>query len=127
MNNQKGAIGIYIALLMIAIIVSTVLVGNSVLTRQIRLSREVAASERAFAAANTGYEHALFMLTTASGEDVSGEGEISYPEEAAHYQFQARLYEIEGERIPCVLASGEYRGETRRLFTGPTECDFISS
>lgn len=112
---------------MLVIVVSSVLVTNTVLTRQIHLSREVAASERAFAAANSGYEQALFLLKATPGEEIKGEGEVPYPEGAATYTFRARFYAIDGKRVPCVLSSGLYRTEIRRLFTGPPECDFISS
>lgn len=127
MKYSKGAIGIYIALLMLVIIVSTVLVTNTVLTRQIRLSREVGHSERAFAAANSGYEQALFLLNATPDQAITGEGQVDYPEGPATYTFRARFFEIQGTRVPCVLSSGVFRDETRRLFTGPPECDFISS
>lgn len=126
-RSQSGDVGIYIALVMLVIIISAALITNTVLTRQVRLSREIANSERAFAAANSGYEQALFLLNATPGEEIIGEGEVPYPEEPAPYTFRARFFEIEGVRVPCVLSSGVYRGETRRLFTGPPECDFISS
>lgn len=127
MNHSKGAIAIYIALLMLAIIVSTVLTTNMVLTRQIRLSREVANSERAFAAANSGYEQALFLLNATPDQEITGEGQVDYPEGPAIYTFRARYFDVGGTRVPCVLSSGQYRSETRRLFSGPSDCDFISS
>lgn len=127
MNHSKGAIGIYIALLMLVIIMSTVVVTNTVLVRQIGLSREVGHSERAFAAANSGYEQALFLLNATPDQEITGGEKIDYPEGPATYTFRARFFEIDGKRVPCVLASGVFRDETRRLFTGPPECDFISS
>lgn len=124
---ERGAVAVYMALIIAVLIISSALVFNTILVRQIRLGRAVANSERAFAAANTGYEQALHHITTTPGLSVAGEGEISYGDEKATYTFKGQVFVHDNIRVPCVLASGTYRDETRRLFTGPAECDLISS
>ncbi len=125
--SERGAVSVYMALIISVLIVSSALIFNSILVRQIHLGRAVANSERAFAAANTGYEQALHHLTTTTDLTVEGEGEVTYDNEKAAYTFKGQVFVRDNIRVPCVLSSGTYRDETRRLFSGPPECDLISS
>lgn len=127
-NNQRGAVALYMALIVALLIVSSALIFNTILTRQIRLGRSIANSERAFAAANSGYEQALYQLSTTADLTTEGEGEIIYEnDDKATYTFKGQVFVHDNVRFPCVLASGTFRDETRRLFSGPPECDLISS
>lgn len=131
MNRNKfenGAVAVYMALIIAILVISSALIFNTILTRELRSARSVAASERAFAAANSGYEQALFELAKSESQTTEGDGEIEYENsEKATYHFKGQVFTHDNTRFPCVLASGTLRDETRRLFSGPTECDLISS
>ncbi len=124
---QTGAASVYMALIIAVLMVSSALVFNTILVREIRLGRSVANSERAFAAADTGYEQALYQLSHSTDLTTEGRGEIEYDGEKAVYEFRGQVFVHDNVRFPCVLSSGTYRDETRRLFSGPPECDLISS
>lgn len=125
-NTQRGAAAVYMAFIVSILIISSALVFNTILTRQIRLGRSVANSERAFAAANSGYEQGLYQLSHGS-DTTEGDGEIPYDDGLAMYHFKGQIFIHDNIRYPCMLSSGTFRDETRRLFSGPAECDLISS
>lgn len=126
-HSERGAASVYMALIIAVLMVSSALVFNTILVREIHLGRSVANSERAFAAADTGYEQALYQLSHTADLTTEGQGEIEYDGEKAVYEFKGQVFVRDNTRFPCVLSSGTYRDETRRLFSGPPECDLISS
>ena len=125
-SSQRGATAIYIALLVALLMLSAALVLTSVLTRQVRLTQNVVSSERAFYAANSGVEEALYQLVqqTLAGEqgNVSiADGEIEYEDATATYSVEART-NIEGPSAQaCISSLGEYQGDQRRISLGPAE------
>jgi len=125
-TSERGAIAIFMALVIVFILMSSAILFNSILARQIRLSGEISSSERAFYAANTGFEKALFDIATLPDLDFEGEGEVEYDNgETAEYKYKAQAVERNDLRIPCVLSTGTHRNESRRLFSGPDDCDLL--
>lgn len=114
----------YMALVVVFILVASALLFNTILNQQILLNRSVSASERAFYAADTGFEQALYNAAVSPDASFEGEGEIEYGEEGnASFTYKAQVFEVNNLRVPCILSSGLYRDELRRLFTGPADCD----
>lgn len=127
MNHaERGDATVYMALIISVLIVSSALIFNTILTREIHLSRAVGNSERAFAAADSGFEQALYQLSTTADMATEGQGEITYGGEKATYTFKGQIFLQNNVRVPCILSAGTYRNETRRLFSGPSECSLGS-
>lgn len=127
---MRGDIAIYIALVILIIITSSVIILSGILSLQPRATRAVTNSERALYAANTGLEHALFLLTKSELDpnDVEGiVGTVAYDESDAEYTIEGAAIIVRTDtRELCISVIGSYQDETRRLFTGPssTECGF---
>lgn len=122
--NQRGDIAVYIALVILLIFISSALLFNAIFLRQIRQSRQFVSSTQALYAANTGLERGLYLL--ASREETFFEDEITIVhdgEEIATFSYKAEAIERDGKRTPCVLSIGRAGRETRKIFTGPQECD----
>ena len=127
MNNQfqsqQGAVAVYITLLMLIMITSSALVLSSVFSEQLRASREIISSERAFYAANSGVEEGLYQLVYAYGnEDIEFEGEVEYgTEPAASYDVQADLILSDDGSVlrPCIASTGSHSREERRISLKP--------
>jgi Tfp pilus assembly protein PilX len=129
-ERQRGAVAIYTTFLMVFMITSSALLLSSVLSRQIRLSADIVASERAFYAANSGVEEALFHLVTlTSMEDAAGtipNGEISYREVSATYNTTYNLIhplddagqEDTSRVMPCIASNGRYQAQERSIVLG---------
>lgn len=119
--TQQGVVAVYMALVMLIILVSSALIFSSILSRQLATAEEVASSERAFAAANSGLEKALWALAILRvGEDeIEKDGEILYDTEAARYTIErAELRQENGVQRPCVISTGTFRAEVRRVTMG---------
>ena len=115
----------YMALVVVSILVASALLFNTILNQQILLNRSVTASERAFYAAGTGFEAALYQASAQPESLFEGEGEVVYENEgSAAFTFKGQVFDQDDTRVPCVLSTGQYRDELRRLFTGPDGCDF---
>lgn len=114
------------ALIMLIILISSVLVLSSILSRQLAVAEEVSSSERAFAAANSGLEKALYALVreNKAEADIIGEGEIQYEGttgagEPARYRIErASLGQQADGQVPCVVSTGIFREELRRVTIG---------
>lgn len=123
-SHERGDVAIYIALVILLIITSSALIFNAIFLRQIRQSRQFVSSTQAFYAANTGLEQALYLLATREELYFEDDGEIVREDEtAATFSFKAQAIEREGRRVPCVLSIGRSGSETRKIFTGPAECE----
>lgn len=120
-SAQQGVVAVYMALVMLMILVSSALIFSSILARQLARAEEVASSEKAFYAANSGLEKALYALAIlqVGEDDIEKEGEIPYDDEAAAYKIErAELIEESGVRQPCVVSTGSFRMEVRRVTMG---------
>lgn len=128
-NSQKGSAPLYIALIVALLIVGAAVLLSGVLGTQLKLTRNIISSEKAFYAANSGVEEALYKLAqqNAAGEvgDVTiNDGEIVYGQnDKATYQVQAKTIIENGIRaIVCISSLGEHVGDQRRLNLGPSAC-----
>lgn len=126
--QARGDVAIYVAMLMLIVVTSSALLLSGLLSQQLRFSQEVVSSERAFYAANSGVEHALYLLAQAnqagnSLETVEIEGEVPYEEETAVYEGAAELVLSEDltTATPCVKSTGSFRDQVRRLILLPPE------
>lgn len=127
-KNQRGSIAVYIALLIIFLLTSAAIVLSGTLGVQLRLITNVVSSERAFYAANSGVEEALFGLARQNAQGESGlieitDGEIEYENsDAATYGARAdSALQADGRTLPCIVSSGEHKNEQRRIRLGPIQ------
>lgn len=132
--GHHGSVALYIALVILTMFVSTALIIGGIATKQIQASRSTVKSERAFYAANSGVEEALWQL--AELNNTSGglgpveivDGEVPYDDGRASYDVRAILVvdETGVTARPCVESAGEFGEEKRRvaLRVGTTECAF---
>lgn len=126
--SQRGAIAVYMALVIVVILISSAMVFSSILTRQVRESQEVVSSERAFYAANSALEEGLWVIGRTSDTAFNGQGAIPYESNTeAPYEVKAKSIEgaFPGQRFPCVVSRGVHKDEARRLATGPPSCDLL--
>lgn len=129
----RGSVAIYITLLVILVITSSAIVLSSILTKQLRSSLDILASERAFYGANSGLEHTRYLLhqkiealqppPTISYEElfepVGAVGSIEY-EGGRTVQFNARGQFVQDPGNPvivaqCVFSEAEHVGQERRV------------
>ncbi len=125
-QSQQGVAAVYLMLLILLIVTSSAIAISSVLSRQLRLTERNIDSERAFYAANSGVEEALFLLVQQNEAGGSGvievtDGQVPYGDQSASYDARARLIVTEDlqQSLPCIVSSGEYGGEFRRLRIQP--------
>lgn len=121
---ERGALSIIIALIMIIVITSSAVVLSGTLSRQIRASQDVITTETALYAANSGFEHALYVRLK-KGQDVRSSnevsGELSDGDDVATYTGQAYLT---ADQKICALGVGKFLNLTRKLAIGTTGCTF---
>ncbi|MBI3250541.1 MAG: hypothetical protein HYZ61_01665 [Candidatus Andersenbacteria bacterium] len=129
-DNNRGDVSIYIALIAAAVITSAAIALSGVLSVQIRLVRDVISSERAFYAADSGIEEAqfkLFALRIAGqreGEVTVEEGEIEYEDEAATFEAEGELVSDPFGVYNCLTSLGRHAGDQRRISIRTTAgCD----
>ncbi len=138
LNNQKGAISIYLALLLIFVMTTGALVLNQTLVKQIKIANTITSSEKAYYAATSGLEEGLFkakLLAHEAGEvnqqqniaaDIAGD--VSNNGQEPTYKARAGLYrsEIAGKRVDelCAVSVGMYRQASRRVIVTSANCNF---
>lgn len=124
-TSQRGSMPIYITLLMIAVITSGAITMSGILSKQLRFAEDLTTSERAFYAANSGVEQALYALEQKRQDnDFSPldtiEGTVDYEQgERATYKVSARMVANAFRTVVCVDSEGDFRGEKRRVQFGP--------
>lgn len=124
----RGDISIYIALTTAMIMIGSAVLLGLLLARQISLTKDLVASERAFYAANAGQEAGFYqvaLLSTPAQPDVlvpvDVSGTIDYATEAASYVGKMKFQ----SGIACGFSEGIFpdpNGTKRRLAVGPTGC-----
>lgn len=115
---HRGDIAIYIALLVMTIMLSGAVVLSGLLARQFRLGRSIIADQRAFYAANSGLEHALFRLNKetpppAISRDNPLTAEISYS--ASDPAVYTSYGQVLSTGSICVYSSSTYQNNLGRL------------
>ena len=120
LHTQRGDVTIIVAFILVIMITSAAVVLQSVLSQQLRLSQDVVTTEQALYAANTGFEHALYIRVR-SQEDSNVRGEIEYPTGVATYTAQSFLSD-NGD--VCTISQGTLRGLVRKLAVGDSTCTF---
>lgn len=115
----------FVMLLMVALLVSSTVLFNTLLGQQLAAARDVEIVERALYAADTGLEEVLYREIKQGEEDVDLDGGfLEYPDAAdATYTGIGWRVPVSGEEEICVVTSGTVRGQTRRLARGPAECN----
>jgi Tfp pilus assembly protein PilX len=122
-NASRGALAIFIALLVLLIITSSAVVVSRILSRQIRLGQNVIASERAFYAADAGLEQALYELIKNNNPTQASPitGTVDYHGQTVTYQSQAFL--MGGSQI-CALSEADAVDAVRRVTRAAVGCVF---
>ena len=125
---ERGAVAVYVALLVVIILSSAAIVLSGTLAVQLRLVTDIISSERAFYAANSGVEEALFQLIKQNRQGESGpveitEGEVIYSNaDIATYETSAdTALQSDGRALPCIVSTGEHSGEQRRIRPCPIQ------
>lgn len=124
-HSQTGATAVYIALIIALLILSSALILSRVLSVQLRLTQDVISTERAFYAANSGVEEALFeLIQNDAGEITIEEGLVEYDEGDATYEVQAHTHVQGPDAVACISSLGEHAGDQRRINLGSAAaCD----
>lgn len=123
-TSQTGATAVYIALLVALLILSSALILSRVLNVQLRLTQDVISAERAFYAANSGVEQALFELIQNETDEITLEGDVEYPEGNATYTVEAHAVVQGPDAVACISSLGDNAGNQRRINLGPaTLCE----
>lgn len=128
-SNTRGDISIYIVIVVGMMILGSAVLLGIILARQITLTEDLVASERAFYAASAGTERGFYDLALAikaqgnvdiAQPDVTGtvDYEINGVTETATYT--ANISQ-RGGRV-CGSSTGRFAGEQRRIQIGPTGC-----
>ncbi len=119
---KSGSISIYIVLVVMLLVTSSAIILSSLLSRQIRISQDIIASERAFYAAGSGVEemlHALVQLNQSGTGNILDidDGLIEYEEGDATYKVSGALFlsASTASARPCVNSVGTYRTQDRRV------------
>lgn len=109
--NNRGDISILASVILISIILTGSLVMSLVLSRQLGLSRNLANSEQAFYAAQTGYEEALYRSIRLGEDSVEIEdGELELADGTV-LAYQATA----GGEESCVSSSAVFRSARRQV------------
>jgi len=123
---SRGSIAVYIALMMTLVISSSAVILGGILSQQLQASKNFVASERAFYAANSGTEEALYLLVQQNRQGGSGpievdSGQVTYEDADASYEVSARLVVSDDltRTLPCITSTGQFRQEERRLTLAP--------
>jgi hypothetical protein len=91
-THQRGDISIYIALLLVSIFLTSALIFNGILVRQLQVARTMLDSERAFFAADAGLEEGLYQLSEKFQPLYRKQGQVDYQQGAGT---ESALYDIE--------------------------------
>lgn len=112
---------IYVALITMTVVTSAALALSGTLARQLQTTENIIDSERAYYAATSGAEHALYLLVeqnlTGAKDPIHIEGEVSYQDNSSStYVVDAQLLQNEAFRsFPCIDSKGDFSGNQRRL------------
>jgi hypothetical protein len=129
-SSQRGAVSVYMALLLLFVLTSAALILNAVLAKQIKTANTIVSSEKAFYAATSGLEEGLYKDKLLSKEAVpvpalqeaeKVEGSVSYDKEAT-YTASAKLFRDVLRTIPCAVSVGHFGQEYRRVIIASDEC-----
>lgn len=139
--KNRGDIALYTTLIVSGAIIASALILTSILSQQAKFTHDIISSERAFYAANTGYEEGLYKLSAESRsrnnyEDIGTkiiQGTIDYDmldgtTQTANYEGEIKIVEPTTNPHVCGFFSGTFLGVTRRLEVGDFEnCWYNSS
>lgn len=132
MQSTRGDIGIYIALTTAMVMLGSAVLLSLLLARQISLTQDLVASERAFFAANAGEEEAFYRLARERQRPPTDPLNFSVPDINADFVYPGaqkasytatQLRFLNNVAQGCIL--GIYpapNGEVRRLVIGPLTC-----
>ncbi len=132
--NERGDISIYITLLVGLMILGSAVLVSLILARQLTLTQDLVASERAYYAANAGVEEGFYRLAialrTSPGGDIDplyAPGQVEYvqynPIQVAHYEESTdnnNIQLIGG--VVCGYIRGRFAEEQRFIFVGQGAC-----
>ncbi len=128
-SKERGAVAIYLALLVTIIILSGALLQSGILAQQIRFSTDILENERAFYISDSGIEATLFDLEKKIGQgdfsDSAIDGSISYGEKEATFNATGRIIvsDDQSRTTACVESTGISGRESRRTAVGNQDCD----
>lgn len=117
---------------MTAFIVATVILLSAltvgiIVSRQLRLTLNIVASDRAFYAANSGLEEMLYAMSRRGEKMISATGEIEYQNvngiiNTAEYEGEGAIVVISGVDVQCIKSQGQFGNERRFVQIGPAAC-----
>ncbi|MFH0739916.1 MAG: pilus assembly PilX N-terminal domain-containing protein [bacterium] len=110
-NKQKGII-LYVVLLIISVFMAVVLTLATVSLSQIRIAWQAGDSVKAFAAADTGVERALYNIRNADPLDTSDIGVTGMPISGANYSVDIT---ITGPTTATIQSKGEFKKSRRTI------------
>lgn len=128
-SAEKGAIAIYLALLVTIVILSGALLQSGILSQQIRFSTDILQNERAFYASDSGIEATLFDLEKKIQQgdlsDSTLDGSISYEGQEATFHATGRVMIVDDQSrtTACVASTGISGRENRRTAVGTQDCE----
>ncbi|MDP3997559.1 MAG: hypothetical protein Q8P73_03605 [bacterium] len=125
-HKSQGDISVYIALMMLLIIASSVIILNGILSRQIKLTQDIVASERAYYAANSGLEEIFYRAAKQFNTDIAVDSTLVYTNingdtSEAAYNGQASV-NLPAGTICADEIVGSYANAKRRLNINSPEC-----
>jgi Tfp pilus assembly protein PilX len=122
-TSERGDIALYVTLVVVSIVTSAAVIMSGILSQQIRLSRTVIDTERAFYAANSGLEHALYLLARKNTPTQAGApltGELLYDGDTpARFRSSATLLQ---NSQPCAQSQGDFKNSIRRVSLSGDTC-----
>lgn len=133
MSTSRGDIGLYITITTAMIMLGSAVLLGLLLARQISLTKDLVASERAFFAANAGEEEAFYRLALERKKppphplDFTVPNiiavEIQYPRGQRASYSATQLGLLGGAAHGCIVGMFPVPdGEVRRLVIGPLTC-----
>lgn len=138
-HSENGSVPIFVAVMTVTIITSAAVILSGIVATQLRTTEDIISSERAYYAATSGLEEALYtMIANNETGEPEGEqvlqsvniedGEVPYTNgETATYTVEGQLIFAEGPNgdsaVPCVSSEGEYTGSKRRIRLGQVVVD----
>ncbi len=133
-NHSKGDISVYIVIVVGMMILGSAVLLSLILARQISLTEDLVASERAFYVASTGTEEGFYRLALQikkQGGSAAAPADIAQPDLSGSVTYDLNGVAHEGKyegnisrvgSAVCGSATGRFMGEQRRIQIGPTNC-----
>lgn len=131
---SRGDISLYLTIIISLTMLGSALLLGLILARQISLTRDIFASERAFYAATTGQEEAYYRMALESKKpgapvfpadlgplNVSGDVVYNFTGVTEVATYSGTIARKNGGQI-CGAMEGQFKGETRRIQIGPDPC-----